>query len=223
MEEIEKQIRKEGGGAYYIYLRCGGLGLPMKRGLQNGGKKLAQRVRKGAFEGGIHLLGAIEGRRGIMLKRGQIDMPKLMAGIEASPKMDKHQGQEGRIGQRGGMLNRVDFKHGAKNITSIGNGEGLWYIGRRPLGDGGRSGGGGEALSGSLNAGGSSVELERVKCSLVVNRGVRVGRTEIRALRQRGPGCVIVLPSLGVEEADFGVRVLGAMVELLAESTMEGG
>lgn len=71
--------------------------------------------------------------------------------------------------------------------------------------------------------GGASVELERVKCSLVVNRGVRMGQTEIRALRRKGPSCAMVLRSLGIGEADFRVWALGAMVELLAESTMEGG
>lgn len=71
--------------------------------------------------------------------------------------------------------------------------------------------------------GGASVELERVKCSLVVNRGVRMGQTEIRVLRRKGPGCAMVLRSLGIGEADFRVWALGAMVELLAESTMEGG
>lgn len=71
--------------------------------------------------------------------------------------------------------------------------------------------------------GGASVELERVKCSLVVNRGARMGQTEIQALRRRRSGYAMVLRSLGVGEADFRVRALGAMVELLEKSTMEGG
>lgn len=57
--------------------------------------------------------------------------------------------------------------------------------------------------------------IERVKCSPAVNRGLRVGHTEIQALRRTGPSLAMVLRSLGVGEVDFGVLALRALVELL--------
>ncbi|KAJ8440411.1 hypothetical protein Cgig2_017644 [Carnegiea gigantea] len=76
-----------------------------------------------------------------------------------------------------------EFKQASISGFSLGQREGLRYIGRRPVGDEGRSGGGGEALSGPSNAGGEGGYSWRGRPSRLISGA---GEGEVLAGGQQG-------------------------------------